>query len=34
VVSYFDGHLAIYPAVQLAMEEELTLAAGSVKTNL
>jgi len=34
VVSYFDGYLAIYPAIRLAIEEELTLAGGNMTTDL
>ena len=34
MVIYFDGYLAIYPAVLLATEEDLTLAAGKTKMNL
>jgi hypothetical protein len=34
VVSYFDCYLAIYAAVQLAMQEELKLATGNMKMNL
>jgi hypothetical protein len=33
VVSYFDCYLAIYAAIQLAMQEEMTLAAGNMKMN-